>query len=282
MTEKKYYWLRLKKDFFKRHDIQIVESMPNGKDYVLFYLKMLAESVDHNGNLRFSDMIPYDENMLATITNTNVDIVRSAMKIFTELNMIEVLEDKTIFMSEVTTMLGSETYWAAQKRKQRDIGQCPNGVQLVSNVSKQEIEKEIDIDIYKNTVQNDVQKTSKCTPKISKADIESFYDSIWELYPNKKGKGRISDKRKRELYNIGYETISTAISRYKTEIKKDSWRHEQNGSTFFNTGIVDYLDGNYVPGKKKTTSSVNYKQRDMDVDAMESELISNGGNLNEM
>lgn len=274
MEDKKYYWLRLKKDFFKRHDIQIVESMPNGKDYVLFYLKMLAESVDHNGNLRFSDMIPYDEKMLATITNTNIDIVRSAMTIFTELSMIEVLEDKTIFMSEVTTMLGSETYWAAQKRKQRDIGQCPTNVQLLSNVSKQEIEKEIDIDMYKNTVQNDVQ----CTPKISKADIESFYNSIWELYPNKKGKGRISDKRKRELYKIGYDAILTAIDRYKTEIKKDDWRHEQNGSTFFNSGIVDYLDGNYEPGKKKAKSSVNYQQRDMDVDALESQLISNGGN----
>ena len=32
MSDKKYYWLKLKKDFFKRHDIQIIESMPNDKD----------------------------------------------------------------------------------------------------------------------------------------------------------------------------------------------------------------------------------------------------------
>ena len=49
MSNKKYYWLKLKKDFFKRHDIQIIENMPNGKDYVLFYLKLLVESVDHEG-----------------------------------------------------------------------------------------------------------------------------------------------------------------------------------------------------------------------------------------
>ena len=30
---KTFYWLKLKRDFFKRHDIQIIESMPNGKDY---------------------------------------------------------------------------------------------------------------------------------------------------------------------------------------------------------------------------------------------------------
>ncbi len=35
MADKKYYWLKLKKDFFKRHDIKIIESMENGKDYVL-------------------------------------------------------------------------------------------------------------------------------------------------------------------------------------------------------------------------------------------------------
>ena len=81
MAEKKYYWLKLKRDFFKRHDIRIIEAMPNGKDYILFYLKMLLESVDHDGALRFSDTIPYNADMLAVITNTNVDVVRAAMKV---------------------------------------------------------------------------------------------------------------------------------------------------------------------------------------------------------
>jgi len=149
--DKKYYWLKLKKDFFKRHDIQIIESMPNGKDYLLFYLKLLVESVDHDGNLRFNDTIPYNENMLSTITNTNVDMVRSAMKIFVELKMIEVLEDKTIFMNEIQKMLGTETYWAEQKRKQREndikiLGQCPQNVQAVSNVSNLELDIDKDID----------------------------------------------------------------------------------------------------------------------------------------
>jgi predicted phage replisome organizer len=156
--DKKYYWLRLKKDFFKRHDIQIIESMPNGKDYLLFYLKLLVESVDHDGKLRFSDTIPYNEQMLATITNTNIDVVRSAMQCFVNLNMIEVLEDKTIYMTEVEKMLGTETYWAEQKRKQRlqsipqlPVGQCPIEVRAMSEMSKQEIDidKEIDIDIDK-------------------------------------------------------------------------------------------------------------------------------------
>ena len=119
--------------------------MDNGKDYILFYLKLLCESVDHEGNLRFSETIPYNEKMLSTITNTNIDIVRSAMKVFTELNMIEVLEDSTIFMRECNKMLGCETAWAEKKRvyreKQRTMSlNCPPDV-------RQEIEKELEIDI---------------------------------------------------------------------------------------------------------------------------------------
>lgn len=107
MAEKRYYWLKLKCDFFKRHDIQIVEDMPNGKEYILFYLKLLCESVDHDGTLRFSERIPYNETMLATITRTNIDIVRAAIQVFTELNMMEIMDDGTVFMCEVHKMLGS-------------------------------------------------------------------------------------------------------------------------------------------------------------------------------
>ena len=143
----RYYWLKLKRDFFKRHDIQIIEAMPNGKDYILFYLKLLCESVDHEGNLRFSDEIPYNEDMLATITRTDIDVVRSAVKIFTGLKMMEVMDDGTFYMSEVNKMLGSETTWAEKKRRQRlkqneqkmlESGQCPEPVPEESDKSKRE------------------------------------------------------------------------------------------------------------------------------------------------
>ena len=117
---KKYYWLKLKKDFFKRHDIRIIEALPNGKDYVLFYLKLLVESISHDGKLRFSETIPYNDDMLSTITNTNVDIVRTAVKIFTELGFMELFDDGTIYLRETNLMLGNETEWAKKKRDYRD------------------------------------------------------------------------------------------------------------------------------------------------------------------
>ena len=136
----KYYWLKLKRDFFKRHDIQIIEGMPNGKDYILFYLKLLCESVDHDGSLRFSEEIPYNDQMLATITNTNVDIVRSAVKLFIELRMMELMDDGTFYMTQVEKMIGGETKWAEKKRLQR--AKEDNVPQLSSNCPT---EKDIEI-----------------------------------------------------------------------------------------------------------------------------------------
>ena len=98
------YWLKLKRDFFKRHDIRILEEMENGKEFVLFYLKLMCESIDHEGRLRFSETIPYSEKMLSTITNTNYEVVKNAMNLFKELGMIEQQADGTIFMNEIPNM----------------------------------------------------------------------------------------------------------------------------------------------------------------------------------
>ena len=57
--------------------------------------------------------------MLATITNTNIDIVRAAMKIFTNLEMIEIIDDGTIYMSEVSKMIGSAADNDNARRQQR-------------------------------------------------------------------------------------------------------------------------------------------------------------------
>ena len=147
---KKFYWLKLKRDFFKRHDIRIIEEMPNGKDYVLFYLKLLLESIDHEGSLRFSDTIPYNEQMLSVITNTNVDIVRSAMKLFVELHLIDIFDDQTIFMGEVEKMIGSESESASRMRRLRErkqVSLCDNNVQKSDIEKEEEIDKDIDTDI---------------------------------------------------------------------------------------------------------------------------------------
>ena len=236
--EQRFYWLKLKKDFFKRHDIKIIEAMPNGKDYILFYLKLLCESVDHEGNLRFSEQIPYNEEMLSVITNTNVDIVRSAIKIFSQLNMMEIMDDGTYFMNEVNKMIGYETEWAKKKREYREkqkLGQCPQDVLPMSDKSiEKEKDKELDKDI--NTfVQN--------------------FEKFWCEYPKKIGKDKClkwfkSHKVNTELLNKMLDTIS----KFKKSRQWDNPQYIPHPYTWLNRGGWDdelesndnFTSGNHV------------------------------------
>lgn len=186
MAERKYYWLKLKRDFFKRHDIRIIEGMPNGKDYILFYLKLLLESIDHEGQLRFSETIPYNEQMLSVITDTNIDIVKSAMQIFIELNMIEILDDSTIYMAEVKKLTGSETEYARKKREYRQ--KLLELRQSEDNVRQEiELDKEIEIEIDNNNI------SPSATPKATKHKYGEYknvlltddeYAKLQEKFPN--------------------------------------------------------------------------------------------------
>ncbi len=241
---KKYYWLKLKNDFFKRHDIRIIEDMANGKDYVLFYLKLLVESVSHEGDLRFSDTVPYNESMLATITNTNIDIVRTAVKVFTDLKLMEMLDDGTIYMNEIQNMVGSETDWAKKKRLYREEQKLlpkTSGGQK-KTLSDKSIEKELELE---KELKDNAEIQTIDEPKDSPTDIELFFNESWKLYPNKKGKGQIKPARKKVAYSLG-EEFKRAIERYKETNSDKDKEYLQYGSTFWNGGYVDYLDDNFV------------------------------------
>ena len=85
--------------------------------------------------------------------------------------------------------------------------------------------------------------------KTSTAEIENFFEECWKLYPSKTGKGTIKDKAKKETYKLG-EEFKRCIERYiefvEQKRKKDfpnlNWK---NGSTFWNSGYIDFLDENY-------------------------------------
>ena len=208
---KKYYWLKLKRDFFKRHDIRIVESMPNGKNYILFYLKLLLESIDHEGTLRFSDTIPYNEQMLSVVTNTNIDIVRSAMKLFIELNMMQVFDDQTIYMTEVDKLIGSETEWAKKKREYREK---KDNVPLLS--SKCPTEKDIDKDIDKD-------KEIESDGDVGEQDSPTTTDNSLKPLEGELGRGLVmmSDAQFESLCDrLGYDEINTYIPKMADMIEK--------------------------------------------------------------
>ncbi|BDR66697.1 hypothetical protein K144312032_09250 [Clostridium tetani] len=158
MSNKRYYWLKLQDNFFDREEIKVVESMKNGKDYILFYMKLLLKSVKTEGELRFRGVIPYTPEMLSSITNTDIDTVMVAVDMFTQLGLMEKWDDGTLFMIETQNMVGSETDSAKRMRKLRKEhrkkqlppSQCDEDVQgSDENVQNSDIEIDTEIELDK-------------------------------------------------------------------------------------------------------------------------------------
>lgn len=237
--KKKYFWLKLDRNFFKRHDMRIIEGMDNGKDYLLFYLKLLLESIDHEGELRFSDLIPYDSKMLSIITNTNVDIVKNAIKIFQELKMMEMYDDGTIYMKEVKKMLGeaSSTHrvQALRERQKQSLiehKETECNVTVALHETEKEKEKDIEQDKKKTVKEKkafipptleDIQQY--CLERKNNIDPKRFYDYFTEMkWIDSEGKPVRNWKGK--MITWENKSHDSKMTNGKVEIKAPDWLGE--------------------------------------------------------
>lgn len=122
MSEKQYYWLKLYDDFFDDDTIAFIEEQENGKEYLLFYLKLCLKSLKDDGKLiKYvgNSLIPYSDKALAKLTNTRIEIVTEAIKLFKQIGLITITDLEEIFMTQVEEMTGSETRAASRMRRHR-------------------------------------------------------------------------------------------------------------------------------------------------------------------
>ncbi len=161
---KRYYWLKLKNDFFEDDTIKFIEEKENGIKYSNFYLKLCLKSLKTEGKLIRvigETILPYDLKSLAKLTGVDVDTVKSAMELFISIGLIKVLESGELYLSQITEMIGSETAVAERVRRSRakqnllndekskELLQCNTNVTKCNTEIEKEkdIEKDIDIDI---------------------------------------------------------------------------------------------------------------------------------------
>ena len=120
MSDKKYFWLKLPRDFFDKHYIKILRNKEDGNRLIFFYIRLLTESIDHEGTLRYSATIPYTNETLAQVSGFDIDFVNTAMDILKEMELVTIMDDKTIFLPKSIKMIGSESDSASRVRKFRD------------------------------------------------------------------------------------------------------------------------------------------------------------------
>lgn len=130
----------------------------------------------------------------------------------------------------------------------------------------------------RNTHSKEEKSKEKNINKLCKAEALALFETLWKMYPNKKGKAQVTDKDKQKLLEIGLEEMTRGIDRYKRYIEANKdWYKPLNGSTFFKGRYQDYIGDDYEEEKQpvKKSGFNNFQQNDYDFDALEKELLSN-------
>lgn len=258
---KKYYWLKLKEDFFDSDTIEWIEEQENGKEYCLFYLKLCLKSLQTNGILIRNVgqmLIPYDVSKLAEMTKTPTDTVRVAMELFKGLGLIQILENGEIYMTQLEEMVGSQTEGAAKKALQRknqgvlpapqtNVGQkgdiCPPEKRDKENKREEKRDKEIK------------------RQEIDYQLIADLYNETCVSFPRLRS---LSDSRKKAIkarFNSGY-TLEDFKAVFEAAENSSflKGKNDRNWSATFDWMIKDgnmakILDGNYADKTKPTSKT---------------------------
>lgn len=150
---KKYYYMKLKENFFDSDEMIVLESMPDGYLYTNILMKLYLRSLKDNGCLMFKGVIPYTPDVLARVVRHNVGVVEKAIEIFKKFGLVEILDNGAIYMMDIQNFIGESSTEADRIRAYR---------KTVSEL------KQISVT---NDVTNDVQMYDKSTPEIE-IDIE--------------------------------------------------------------------------------------------------------------
>ncbi|MCD8337399.1 MAG: phage replisome organizer N-terminal domain-containing protein, partial [Lachnospiraceae bacterium] len=116
---RKYYYLKLKENYFEDDAIVLLESMPDGILYSNILLKLYLKSLKNGGKLEFAENIPYTSQMIATITRHQVGTVEKALQVFLQLGLVEPMENGALYMSNIELMIGQSSTEAERKRRAR-------------------------------------------------------------------------------------------------------------------------------------------------------------------
>lgn len=147
---KKYFFLKLKENFFDTDEMIILESMPDGYLYSNILLKLYLRSLKYDGRLMFNERIPFNSTMLAQVTRHNVGVIEKAMKVYQDLGLVEILDNGAIYMLDIQNFIGKSSTEADRVREYRKMIEqektCTN-VQLSYDKRTPELEKEKELDL---------------------------------------------------------------------------------------------------------------------------------------
>ena len=276
---KKYYWLKLKENFFEEKQIKYLRSLPDGDKIVIAYLKMQLKSLKTEGFIKYDSILPSNIDELAMVLDENTNTIKLMIGALQKVNAVEILDDGSFYMIAMQDLIGKEGESAERVRRFRKNEQL-KALQCNSDVTKcnTEIEIEIEKEIEKE-IDKDIDKENK---KINYQQIADMYNDICISFPKCKS---LSDARKKAIkarlktYSVGDFKNLFEIAEMSDFLKGNN---DRNWNATFDWLIKDsnmakVLDGNY--NNKNKGGEINDIRR-KDKKVVERELDENEREIN--
>lgn len=204
--EKRYYWLKLKEDFFRDLKIKKLRKIAGGDTYTIIYLKMQLLSLKNQGVLEYTKVENSFEEEIALAIDEDVENVAVTIAYLTQNGLLEEINESQFLLNGAVKCIGSETEVAARVRKCREMKdqnetkmlQCNTNV---TNCNKNvtldiDIEKDIELDIEKEKKEINKEKKLTDAQEIQKIIDDNFKynNELYEAY-NEFNKMRSKNKK---------------------------------------------------------------------------------------
>lgn len=154
-------WIKLATDIFNDEKIMYIETMPNGDEILVIWLKILALCGRSNsdGLLMMTDKIAYTDEMLASIFRKDIKVVQLALNVFERLDMVQ-MYDNAIFVTNwlkhqsLDKLESKREYDRQYQQKKRDAAKASIENRTINRIENYDnrtldIDIEEDIEIYK-------------------------------------------------------------------------------------------------------------------------------------
>ena len=216
---RKYYYLKLKENYFDDDSIVLLESMQDGVLYSNILLKLYLKSLKHGGRLQLDDNIPYTAQMIATITRQQIGTVERALQIFLKLGLVEVLDSGTFYMSNIELLIGQSSTEAERKRAARLQNKALSAprtkVGHLSDIRPPEIELEKEIEIKREIEKGQPARTYGRYQNVfltdeELADLQASFPTVWGQYIEKLSEYMASPGKR-------YQSHAATIRRWASE-----------------------------------------------------------------
>ena len=172
--KKKYYWLKLKEDFFRNKTIKKLRNIAGGDTYTLIYLKMQLLSLKNEGNLYFDEVEDTMADEIALEIDETPENVKVVLMYLVKNKMVEEVDGQTLSLVETKQCIGRETAVASRVRKHRELKKSDNKLlQCNTNETKCNTEKEIEKEIEKESVSVSEAENEKLNEILERHQIKS-------------------------------------------------------------------------------------------------------------